>query len=142
MQLSTLNDDTTSIDDKDPDISGLHILGHQLLLRPVSVDDKTSSGMAIPKKTQHDVAYLMNVCKVLAMGPMAYTQDVFKHPETGETVPYCKVGDFVMVPRLGGQKIKYKGVPLTIISCDRPMLRVDNPREIDPNFNISTESAL
>jgi co-chaperonin GroES (HSP10) len=134
-QLSHANSETTSWDTPDPDITGFEITGHRLLLRPVHVEGKTKSGLILAKKTQHDLSYLMNVCKVLKVGPTAYTQEMFE-----KTGPWCKVGDFVMIPKLGGQKIKFKGVPLTMISCDQVLAIIEKPEDVDCSFNISTES--
>jgi co-chaperonin GroES (HSP10) len=79
----------------------------------------------------------MNVCKVLAVGPTAYTQERFE-----TTGPWCKPGDYVLIPRLGGMKLKYKGTPLTLISCDKVLVKLDDPKDVDSHFNISTESMV
>jgi co-chaperonin GroES (HSP10) len=134
QELSFTNDETTDLSHPDPDLTGFRITGHKLLLRPLHIEGKTKGGLLLASKTQHDLSYLMNICKVLAVGPRAYKQDIFE-----ETGPWCGVGDFVLIPRLGGQKIKLKGVPLTMISCDQVLAVLDNPADVDPNFNISTE---
>jgi co-chaperonin GroES (HSP10) len=131
FHLSKLNVDTTPADSPDPDLSGFHIKGSKLVLRPCHVEGVTKNGVILAGKTTHDIEYLMNVCKVLAVGPTAYTQEMFE-----KTGPWCKVGDFVLIPRLEGQKIKFKGTPLTIITCDRVIAVLDNPADVDPNFNI------
>lgn len=135
--LNNINDDTTSIEDEDPDITGFNITGHRLLLRPLHIEGKTKGGVLLATKTQHDLSYLMNVCKVLALGPRAYKQDMFE-----DTGPWCQPGDYVLIPRLSGQKIKFKGVPLTMISCDQILAVLDNPKDVDPNFNISTDGRM
>ncbi len=137
QDLSILNAETTDVNDPDPDLTGFRITGHKLLVRPLHVQGKTKGGLILASQTQHDLSYLMNVCKVLALGPRAYKQEIFE-----ETGPWCKVGDYVLIPRLGGQKIKLKGVPLTLISCDLILAVLDNPADVDPNFNISTEGRL
>jgi co-chaperonin GroES (HSP10) len=136
-ELSKLSTDSTTVDTPDPDLTGFNITGHKLLLRPLHVEGKTKGGLLLAQKTQHDLSYLMNVCKVLAVGPRAYKQEMFN-----DTGPWCDVGDYVLIPRLGGQKIKLKGVPLTMISCDQVMAVIDDPADVDPNFNISTGGKL
>lgn len=135
QSLSNANEESTSITDPDPDITGFRLTGHTLLLRPVHVEGKTKGGLMLAARTQHDISYLMNVCKVLDVGPTAYTQEKFE-----KTGPWCKKGDYVLIPRLEGQKIKFKGTPLTIIACDRIIALVDDPADLDPMFNISTDS--
>lgn len=135
QDLGTSSNHSTNVDDPDPDIKGFNITGHNLVLRPLHVEGKTKGGIILASKTQQDIQYLMNVCKVLKLGPRAYVQDMFK-----ETGPWCKEGDFVLIPKIGGQKILFKGTPLTIIPCDRVIAVLDNPKDVDPNFNISTSN--
>lgn len=131
-----INGETTSVEVPDPDITGFTLTGHNLLLRPLHIEGKTKSGIILASKTHHDIAYLMNVCKVLSVGPTAYTQDIFE-----KSGPFCKVGDYVLIPRLSGQKVKYKGYPLTILACDKILAVIDNPQDIDPHFNLSPDEA-
>lgn len=135
QHVSNINDETTDINDKDPDLKGFNITGHNILLRPLHVSGKTSGGVFLASKTQHDISYLMNVCKVLAVGPTAYTQERFEN-----TGSWCKPGDYVLIPRLGGMKLKFKGIPLTLISCDKVLALIEDPKDVDSHFNISTES--
>ena len=132
QELPTSSTISTPVDAPDPDITGFNITGYNIVLRPLHVEGKTKGGIILATKTQQDVQYLMNVCKVLKLGPRAYVQDLFK-----ETGPWCKEGDYVLIPKIGGQKILYKGTPITIIPCDRVIAVLDDPKDIDPNFNIS-----
>ncbi len=133
-QLSVLDPERSDVDLADPDLSGFHLKGWNILVRPVSVKDhlKTSTGSKIflPTTTTDDINYLSNVCKVLKLGSLAFTQEGFR----GEA--WCKEGDYVLLPKLTGTKIRYKGVTLTMISCDRVLAVLDDPREIDQNFQI------
>ncbi len=137
MDLSSINDESTPIDSSDPDLSGFHIMNHCIVLRPVHVEGKTQGGVILASKTHQDISYLTNVCKVLKLGSKAYTQDMFD-----DTGPWCKEGDFVLIPRLGGQKIKYQGVPLTLLSCDKVLAVLDDPKILDNTYNISTEGRM
>lgn len=137
MELSKINTETTSINDPDPDLSGFHVPNHTVILRPLHVEGKTKGGVILASKTHHDISYLMNICKVLKLGDRAYKQDLFS-----ESGPWCKEGDYVLIPRLGGQKIKYQGTPITMIACDKILAVIDDPSSVDPNFNISTEGKL
>lgn len=127
-----INGETTPMDYPDPDTNGFRIMGHNLLLRALHVEGKTKGGIILSSKTSHDISYLMNVCKVLKVGPTAYTQEIFK-----DSGPYCKEGDYILIPRLSGQKVKFKGVPLTILACDKVLAVIDNPMDIDSHFNLS-----
>lgn len=131
MEFDTLNKESTPHDSPDPDLSGFKVTGSRLVLRPCHVEGVTDKGLILAGKTTHDIEYLMNIGKVLKMGPTAYTQDMFK-----ETGPWCQTGDFVLIPRLEGQRIKWKGISLIMILCDRVQAVIDDPKNIDPHFNI------
>jgi hypothetical protein len=45
QQVSHVSDETTDINEKDPDLKGFNITGHNLLLRPLHVSGKTSGGV-------------------------------------------------------------------------------------------------
>lgn len=130
-QLSKINSDKSSNKEKDPDITGFKITGHNLLVRPIQVEGKTKSGLILTDSTREDIAYLMNICKVLDVGPTAYTQSCFE-----KSGPWCKKGDYVLIPKTSGQKIMFKGFPLTLVSCDKVLAVVEDPTTIDVNYNI------
>lgn len=130
-ELSKTNDDTTSINDPDPDLKGFNVPNHTIIVRPLHISGETKGGLKLASKTHHDMSYLMNICKVLKLGDRAYKQEIFE-----ESGPWCKVGDYVLIPKLGGQKVKFKGTPITMISCDQILAVLDNPADIDPYFNI------
>lgn len=133
-QLTVLDKETSDIDLPDPDLSGFHLKGWNILVRPVTVKDKIAlkggKSLFIPGSTSDDINYLSNVCKVLKVGSLAFTQEGFQ----GQV--WCKEGDFVLLPKLTGTKIKYKNVSLNMIACDRVLAVIDDPKEIDPNFQI------
>lgn len=130
--LQNLEDEHTSEINQKVDISGFKTMGHNLLLRPISHEKKTRHGIILTDKTSNDMTYLTNVCEVISMGPTAYTQEMFD-----KSGPWCEVGDFVVIPKLSGFKIKYKGVPLIVISCDKIVGVVKDPNDLDPTFNLT-----
>jgi co-chaperonin GroES (HSP10) len=130
-QLSILDDDKTDVT-VEVDTSDIQIFGWNLLLQPVKIADTTKSGIILPDKFKDDISYLNNVCRVLKVGSLAYTQEMFK----GEH--WCKEGDFVLIPRNTGQKLLLKGVPVIIIGCDKVIASVTTPEVVDPKFNVAT----
>jgi len=137
MERSAIDESTTPLDHQEPDLTGFHVPNHCIVVRPLHLEGKTKGGLLLAGKTHHDIAYLMNVCKVLKIGERAYKQEIFN-----ESGPWCKEGDYVLIPRLGGQKIKFQGTPITMISCDKILAVLDDPNSVDPNFAISTEGGL
>ncbi len=133
IEMSIVEEEVTDKDIDEPDLKGLRIPNHCILLRPIRVDKKTKSGVLLPSDTHSDISYLTNICKVLKLGERAYKQEMF-----AESGPWCKEGDFVVIGKFEGQKIKFKGIPMTLVSCDRIIAILDNPEDIDPIYNIGT----
>jgi len=106
--------------------------GYTILIRPTSVKSKTKGGILLPDSTVEDISYLTTVGKVLSVGDSAY-KDKEKFPNGS----WCKVGDYVCYGKHTGTKIIYKGIKLLLVYDDQIMMRVDNPKDLDPTFNLS-----
>ena len=120
--------DIEEVDDPKPlpELPGFHIL-----VRPVSVKSKTKGGIFIPDSTKDDMAYLTTVGKVISMGDLAY-MDKDKFPGGA----WCNVGDYICYGKHTGTKLFYKGVKLIIMFDDQVMMKVEDPKDIDPTFNL------
>ena len=110
-----------------PNIPGFHVL-----VRPVSVKSVTKGGILLPDSTKDDMAYLTTVGKVIAIGELAY-----KDKDKFATGPWCKLGDYVCYGKHAGVKMVYKGIKLILLYDDQIMLKVENPKDLDPTFNLS-----
>ena len=111
-----------------PDLPGYHVL-----VRPISVKSVTKGGILIPDSTKEDMSYLTTIGKVLALGDLAY-RDTDRFP----TGSWCSTGDYVWYGKHTGTKLMYKGIRLILLFDDQIMLRVENPKDLDPTFNLST----
>ncbi len=108
------------------------IPGYYILIRPTSVKEKTKGGIILPDSTKEDIAYLTTVGKVLRIGKDAYI-DTNRYPNG----PWCKEGDYVCYGKHSGQKFFYKGIRLLLLMDDQISMVVDNPKELDPTYNLS-----
>jgi co-chaperonin GroES (HSP10) len=132
MEKTILNDAwNTNEEVPDPDVLPV-IPGYHLLIRPVSVKQETKGGIILPDSTRDDIAYLTTVGKVLAVGKDAY-KDNDRYPNG----PWCKEGDYVCYGKHSGQKFFYKGVRLILLLDDQISMIVDDPKELDPTYNLS-----
>ena len=132
MEKSILND-TWNTNEETPDPEVLPVVpGYHLLIRPVSVKQETKGGIILPDSTKEDIAYLTTVGKVLAVGKDAY-QDTTRYPNG----PWCKKGDYVCYGKHSGQKFFYKGIKLLLLLDDQISMIVEDPKELDPTFNLS-----
>jgi len=76
-----------------------------------------------PDSVRTEDRYRSMTALVVAMGPEAYVhKERFK-----ESGPWCKVGDWVIIPRNEGTQIIYKEVPMQLIPDDRILCVIDDP---------------
>lgn len=76
--------------------------GHRVVVQIRRVVNKTSSGIILSTATKESEAYNGQIAKLISVGPLA-----FKKRTTGEEWPegtWAKPGDFVKVPRWGGDR--------------------------------------
>ena len=119
-------------DEEVPDPEVLpQIPGYHILVRPVSVKNKTKGGILLPDSTQQDMAYLTTVGRVLKVGTLAYGDGKFKQR------PWCKEGDYVCYGKHSGNRFIYKGVQLLLIFDDEIKMIVEDAKDLDPTFNLS-----
>ena len=110
-----------------PELPGFHVL-----VRPVSVKEKTKGGIIIPNSTKEDMSYLTTVGKVIKIGDLAYN-DTDKFPKG----PWCKEGDYICYAKHAGQKIQYKEIKMILLYDDQVIMKVEDPKYLDPTFNLS-----
>ena len=115
----------------DPNVLPL-VPGYHILVRPVSVKAETKGGIILPDSTKEDIAYLTTVGKVLRVGRDAYT-DKSRYPNGA----WCQEGDYVCYGKHSGQKFLYKGVRMILLLDDQITMVVDDPKELDPTYNLS-----
>ena len=113
-----------------PALPGFHIL-----VRPVSVKSITKGGIFIPDSIKDDMSYLTTVGQVLQLGDLAYL-DKDKFPGGA----WCTVGDHVCYGKHAGTKLFYKGVRLILLFDDQIVMRVEDPKDLDPTFNLGKGS--
>jgi co-chaperonin GroES (HSP10) len=119
---------------KDPDVLP-ELPGYHVLIRPVSVKSKTKGGIFIPDSTRDDMSYLTTVGRVVSVGDLAY-MDKDKFP----TGAWCKIGDHVSYGKHLGTKLFYKGVRFILLFDDQITMRVQDPKDLDPTFNLTKGS--
>ena len=125
------NDEWITNDDV-PDPTPLpEVPGYTVLVRPLSIKEKTKGGIILPDSTKSDMAYLTTVGRVLKVGNAAYQDSKF-----GDT-PWCKEGDYVCYCKHAGNKFLYKGIQLLLIFDDDVKMVVNSPKDLDPTFNLS-----
>lgn len=86
---------------------GIRPFGSRLLIQLRNAENKTKGGIILTRDDRETQAANTQVAKVLAVGPLA-----FKNRNTMLPWPegdWCKVGDFVRVPKYGGDRFHVDG---------------------------------
>ena len=102
-------------------------VGWRMVLFPLRLKEKTKGGLLLTDETVGQSQITTNICKVLKMGDLCY-KDEAKFP----TGPWCKEGDWVLITRYAGSRIRIDGGELRIINDDEILAKVDDPRDILP----------
>ena len=130
------NDEWIDIEDEVSDPTTLpEMPGFHVLVRPASIKNKTKGGIFIPDSTKDDMSYLTTVGRVIALGDLAY-KDLDKFPN-GD---WCGVGDYVCYGKHAGTKLYYQNVKLLLLFDDQVIMRVSDPKNLDPTFNLGKGS--
>ena len=99
--------------------------GWRLVVLPYRGVAKTKGGVLLTDKAVEE-QQLASVCAlVLKVGPDAY-QDKEKFPNG----PWCKEGDWVIIARYAGSRIKIEGGELRILNDDEILGTVESPEDI------------
>ena len=101
--------------------------GWRMVLFPLKLQGKTKGGVLLTDDTVTESQVTTNICKVLKMGPECY-----KDKEKFPSGPWCKEGDWVLITRYAGSRIRIDGGELRIINDDEILAVVDDPRDILP----------
>ena len=100
---------------------GVLPLGARVLLQLVTIKSVSAGGIVLVEETKETNHWNNQVARVLACGPLA-----FCNRETGEPWRegiWCEPGDFVVIPRWGGQRrtVHHKGTsddPVHFVTCN------------------------
>jgi len=114
----------TNKDQKDPEVLP-SLPGYHVLIRPVTIREKTKGGILLTDKTMEDSQLTASVAMVLAVGEDAYA-DKEKFPNG----PWCKQGDWVVFGRYAGSRIRIDGGEVRLLNDDEILGTVDSPEDI------------
>jgi len=126
---------TEEEDERTPDVLP-ELPGFHVLVRPVSIKEKTKGGILLPNSTKDDMSYLTTIGQVIKIGDLAYN-DNEKFPKG----PWCQLGDYVCYAKHAGQKIQYKNVKMILLYDDQVIMKVQDPKFLDPTFNLTKYSS-
>jgi len=101
--------------------------GFRIVLFPLLLEKKTKGGLHLTDETIAEAQVATNVCKVLRVGPEAY-----KDKERFPNKAWCKEGDWVLITKYAGSRIRIEGGELRIVNDDEILAVIDHPKDILP----------
>ena len=101
--------------------------GFRIVLFPLRLESKTAAGIHLTDDTIDQSQITTNICKVLKLG-----KDAYKDKKRFPNGAWCKEGDWVLITKYAGSRIRIDGGELRIINDDEILAVLDDPRDILP----------
>lgn len=106
------------------------VAGFMIAVKLFVADEKTAGGILLTDKTRDDSRYSSVAGLVVGMGPQAYKGNnpdgTPRYPEG----PWCRVGDWVLLPRYEATLMTFRGVSMGMIADDRIQLVIADPTDV------------
>jgi len=127
------------IDDQVVDMTGQpldmrpagYLVGVKIYIRPeelktITREDGTEVTLYLPDTVRAEDKYSSVSALVCAVGPEAYQGEKFER-----SGPWCKVGDWILIPRYESTMVSYRGVAMALLPDDRVMAVISGPEDVE-----------
>ena len=94
-------------------------------LKTIKQDDGTEVTLYLPDTVRAEDKYSSVSALVCAVGPEAYQGEKFER-----SGPWCKVGDWILIPRYESTMVSYRGVAMALLPDDRVMAVIAGPEDV------------
>jgi co-chaperonin GroES (HSP10) len=94
-------------------------------LKTITQDDGTEVTLYLPDTVRAEDKYSSVSALVCAVGPEAYQGEKFER-----SGPWCKVGDWILIPRYESTMVSYRGVAMALLPDDRVMAVITGPEDV------------
>jgi co-chaperonin GroES (HSP10) len=110
-----------------PRMTGYH-MAVKIYVRPEELSEITTGKgekkkLYLPEKVRAEDKWRNCTALVVSQGPDCYKTGRFLDNPT----PWCRVGDWVVIPRNEGTQVNYRGVPMQFIPDDRVLAIIEDP---------------
>jgi len=103
--------------------------GYQLCLKLYVRDEKLGQ-LFLPDSVREADKYTAVAGLVVSVGPQAYKgKDQFGNDRFPEG-PWCRVGDWVVIPRYEASPVLFRGVALVFINDDKIQAVIEDPTDV------------
>lgn len=94
-------------------------------LKKIKQADGTEVTLYLPDTVRAEDKYSSVSAVVCAVGPEAYQGEKFER-----SGPWCKVGDWILIPRYESTMVSYRGVAVALLPDDRVMAVISGPDDV------------
>lgn len=94
-------------------------------LKTIKQDDGKEVTLYLPDVARAEDKFQSVAALVMAMGPEAYKGEKYAGQK-----PWCKVGDWVVIPRYESFQINYRGAVMALLPDDRIMAVINGPSDV------------
>ena len=94
-------------------------------LKTIKKEDGTEVTLYLPDTVRAEDKYSSVSALVCAVGPEAYQGEKFER-----SGPWCKVGDWILIPRYESTMVSYRGVAVALLPDDRVMAVIAGPEDV------------
>ena len=94
-------------------------------LKTITQEDGTEVTLYLPDTVRAEDKYSSVSALVCAVGPEAYQGEKFER-----SGPWCKVGDWILIPRYESTMVSYRGVSMALLPDDRVMAVIKGPEDV------------
>lgn len=100
----------------------------RILVAPIKPESKSKGGIVLPDASLDNVEILTNICKVLAVGPMAGKKPEWLVERGGKMVSMwdIKVGDLVVIGQYAGQRFEFRGLKAILLNDDEVLAKASS----------------
>jgi len=94
-------------------------------LKIIKGDDGVERTLYLPDTVRAEDKYSSVSALVCALGPEAYQGEKFER-----SGPWCKPGDWVLIPRYECTAVSFRGVAMALLPDDRILAVIDGPEDV------------
>lgn len=95
-------------------------------LKTIKKEDGSEVTLYLPDTVRAEDKYSSVSALVCAVGPEAYQGEKFER-----SGPWCKVGDWILIPRYESTMVSYRGVAVALLPDDRVMAVISGPEDVE-----------
>ena len=116
-----------------------------MLVYPIELEASITTKGGITLLLPDDAAAaneaLLTAGIVVKQGALCYKHSKYKDPITGDYLPWCEVGDYVVYSRTAfGHSVVHNGRKFFVLPDDGILYTVKSPKDIDPKFQYNEEA--